>query len=155
MGQSFEIYNIITGPTLQINSRFIPYYKTAEQALPTGTMMGEIGIKWFQHQFYVNANSTVAILDSQEISLASEFSIQLGEGAVLKNTANGRNYQFTLETADVSITFVRKLYTVVGLDAQWHFDYKSNLVNEKAALHGYYFERIICIEIFKVTWAIP
>ena len=43
MGQSFEIYNIITSPYLQINSKFTPYYKTAEQSTPTGTMLGELG----------------------------------------------------------------------------------------------------------------
>jgi hypothetical protein len=43
MGQSFEIYNLISSPDLQINSRFIPYYKTAGQVVPTGTMMGELG----------------------------------------------------------------------------------------------------------------
>jgi hypothetical protein len=43
MGQSYEIYNIITAPYLQINSRFTPYYKTLGQAVPTGTMMGELG----------------------------------------------------------------------------------------------------------------
>ena len=45
MGQSFEIYNIISLPYLQINSRFIPYYKKANQIVPTGTMMGELGMK--------------------------------------------------------------------------------------------------------------
>lgn len=43
MGQSYEIYNIISASYLQINSEFIPYYKTATQVTPTGTMMGTIG----------------------------------------------------------------------------------------------------------------
>ena len=43
MGQSYEVYNILTTSTLQVNSRFIPYYKSVGQIVPTGTMMGEIG----------------------------------------------------------------------------------------------------------------
>ena len=43
MGQSYEIYNLITSSTLQINSRFVPYFRLPEQVVPTGTMMGELG----------------------------------------------------------------------------------------------------------------
>lgn len=43
MGESFEIYNLVTQPNLQINSRFTPYFKTATQTNPTGTMLGELG----------------------------------------------------------------------------------------------------------------
>ena len=40
---SYEIYNLITAPQLQINSRFTPYFRRPDQIVPTGTMMGEIG----------------------------------------------------------------------------------------------------------------
>ena len=43
MGQSYEIYNLITSPALQINSRFVPYFRLPNQIVPTGTMMGELG----------------------------------------------------------------------------------------------------------------
>ena len=48
MGQSYEVYNLITAPYLQINSHFNPYYKNAGQTAPTGTMIGDLGIKFHE-----------------------------------------------------------------------------------------------------------
>ena len=135
MGQSYEIYNIITSPSLQINSRFIPYYKTLTQSQPTGTMMGELGIKFNKHRFFINSNSTIAELDGQNVDMRESWTVVL-ETVKLSNIAKKNTYEFTVTTPQIEITFVRKVYLVAGIDAQYHFDYKANLLDVDVELHG-------------------
>ena len=141
MGQSYEIYNLITSPSLQINSRFVPYFRLPDQVVPTGivqfesfklsnkgTMMGEIGFKFATHKLHLNANSSIATLDSSEISLKNPWSLTF-EDVTIVNKVNGRMYELEFNSRQVSITFIQKLYVHKGVPDQWHFDYK-------AALHG-------------------
>ena len=135
MGQPFEVYNIISAPTLQINSRFIPYYKTATQLLPTGTMMGEIGLKIHANQLYVNSNSTIATLNEMPVDLTKSWSMTM-EDVTVSNVAKKRGYDITMATPFLSITFIHKVYLVTGLEPQTHFDYKAKLGNYNSELHG-------------------
>ena len=135
MGQAYEIYNIVTMPALQINARFIPYYKTATQIEPTGTMIGDLGIKFGSNRFFINPNSTDAILNGSPVSLATEWSLDFAETSV-NNIISGRTYEFTITTPELSLTFVRKFYAVAGLDLQYHFDYKAKLLKSNVDIHG-------------------
>lgn len=136
MGQSFEIYNLITSATLQINSRFIPYYKTSGQTVPTGTMMGDLGIKLANHKFYVNSNETTAILDNTEISLKQDWAFTYGDATIRNKAGRNNNYEITIENADVAVTFSRKVYIITDLEKQWHFDYFAKLYSDGTGLHG-------------------
>ena len=137
MGQSYEIYNMVTMPTLQINARFIPYYKTATQIEPTGTMIGELGIKIGSSRFFINPNTTDAFLNDSPVSLATEWSLDLADVNV-HNKISGRTYEFTISTPELSLTLVRKFYAVAGLDLQYHFDYKAKLFKSNVDIHGYF-----------------
>ena len=137
MGQSYEIYNIITSPDLQVNSRFIPYYKTATQATPTGTMMGELGIKFAHQEFHLYANDTIAYLNDVPVDLTREWSSQLEDVTVTNFVDESRRmYQITIANKDVMITFIRKVYIVADLERQWHYDYRAKLLSSGEQLHG-------------------
>ena len=114
MGQSFEIYNIITAPYLQINSQFIPYYKTATQIEPTGTMMGDLGFQFNGKTFYINSNSTFGELGNQAVAMTTEWELVFDK-VVLSNKINGRMYEITLKSEDIEITFIRKVYKISQL----------------------------------------
>ena len=120
---------------LQINARFIPYYKTATQIEPTGTMIGDLGIKFGSNRFFINPNTTDAILNDSPVSLATEWSLDFAEISV-DNRISGRTYEFTITTPELSLTFVRKFYAVSGLDLQYHFDYKAKLFKSNVDIHG-------------------
>lgn len=138
MGQSFEIYNIISMNYLQINSRFIPYYKTAGQVIPTGTMMGDLGIKFYGNKLELNANSTIAVLnDNAQVSMDSTWELSFDGGIVISNQVYQKgHYKFTIETPHLAITFIHKVYMVAGLEPQHHFDYKAKLYNAPEDMHG-------------------
>ncbi len=57
-------------------------------------------------------------------------------GDVVLSNRGGKMYQLTVSSKAVSITFVRKVYQVVGLENQFHFDYKATLNNNGNELHG-------------------
>ena len=137
MGESFEIYNIITSPHFQMNSRFTPYYKTASQVVPTGTMMGEMGIKIHNHRIYVNSNKTIATIDGIDVSLLQDWNQDFENGYKLVNQANKNGkYEITVVATEFSFTMIRKVYLVAGLEAQFHFDYIAKLLQKSANLHG-------------------
>ena len=136
MGQSFEIYNILTSPNLQINSRFTPYFKTASQVVPTGTMIGELGIKFGKHYFQLNSNETEATLDKTSVDMSSAW-LQIIDGTTVENEVkHGNMYSITIKNSDVAITFKRRTYIVAGLEKQWHFDYSATLLSSGENLHG-------------------
>ena len=151
MGQSYEVYNVITSPYLQINSRFTPYYKTATQVTPTGkmkvsvnchqptgTMMGELGIKFHSHSIYANSNSSFVELDGQDVKIDQEWTLTYPGGIVVTNApVPGRTtYTLTIETPDIVISFIRKAYYVNGLEPQWHYDYKTRVLAINDEFHG-------------------
>lgn len=136
MGQSYEIYNLVSMPDLQVNARFIPYYKTAFQVEPTGTMIGEVGIKIGSTRLFINPNSTEADMNKTPVSMAKSWSVDLSQNARISNEVDGRMYKFTIETDDLSLTFIRKLYAISGLEPQFHFDYKAKLHSENIDIHG-------------------
>ena len=138
MGQSYEIYNIISAPYLQINSQFIPYYKTATQLAPTGTMMGSIGIKIVNERILIAANSTIAWLNDVPVDFTQDWSVELENGVKMSSVAKKRMYDFSLETEDVIVTFIRRVYNVKGLEPQWHYDYKAALKKGSVNFHGYH-----------------
>ena len=106
------------------------------KVVPTGTMMGELGIKFGNHRFYVSSNETVATLDNLDVDLLSSWSVEF-DGVVLSNVnEKGRMYQINFANNDVSVTFIRKLYTIRGLEDQWHFDYHAKLFSSGNNLHG-------------------
>lgn len=53
--------------------------------------------------------------------MMAEWTVENGD-STLSNTINGRMYEFTIDTPDVKITFIRKVYMLAGLEDQWHFD---------------------------------
>jgi hypothetical protein len=136
MGQSFEIYNIITAPYLQINSRFTPYFKKATQVVPTGTMMGELGIKFFNHKLFANSNSTSISLDDKEIRLDQAWTLSFEGGITVTNTPIKKRSALTVETPDIVLSFIRKAYYVTGMEPQWHYDYKARILNINRDFHG-------------------
>ena len=135
MGQSYEIYNLITHPSLQINSRFIPYYKTATQLTPTGTMIGDLGIKFQQNRFMLEANATRAILNKRKLDMRENWNVTI-DGIELFNVAKKNSYEFTISTPILSLTFLSKIYYVSDLEPQYHFDYKAKLIQPDLELHG-------------------
>ena len=137
MGQSYEIYNIITSPQLQINSRFVPYYKSSDLIVPTGTMMGELGIKFGNHRLYLNSNETHAMLDKSELDMMAEWTLSFDETDISNEVENGKFYKLTVQNSDIAISFIRKVYVVTGLDRQYHFDYSAKLLSSGDSLHGY------------------
>ena len=136
MGESFEIYNIISAPSLQINSRFTPYYKTATQTTPTGTMLGELGFKFNAHTAIFNSNSTVAVIDGQNVDLSQDWEMTFNDVKLKLVATNKKHYEIVLTTPDLVITFVRKVYMVSGLEPQFHFDYKLRQLRPNKELHG-------------------
>ena len=146
MGQSFEIYNLVTAPQLQINSRFAPYFRLPDQIVPTGTMISELGkpfsivfsylkgIKFQSHRLYINSNTTTAQFDGTEISLEDSWEINYGDYTV-RNVA-GVHLITTIETPELQLSFIRKVYRHEGLEPQYHYDYKAALKNENPNLHG-------------------
>jgi hypothetical protein len=137
MGQSYEIYNIITAPYLQINSQFTPYYKRANQIVPTGTMMGSLGIKFYAHSILANSNSSFIVLDeNQEVRLDEEWTLNFDGGIIISNVPAQRKSVLTIETPDIVLSFIRKAYYVSGLEAQWHYDYKARILNINTDFHG-------------------
>ena len=119
-----------------LKSRFIPYFKTSFQATPTGTMMGEIGVQGFEHKFHVIANETTAVLDGREVDMRNDWDVSFNGVTFYNQARKGNMYEFTVETEDITITFIRRVYIVTGLERQWHYDYKAKLMNEGNALHG-------------------
>ena len=118
-------------------ARFIPYYKVWDQIIPTGTMMGELGIRLNNHRFRVFANETTAILDGTLVSMEESWSVSFGNDIVLSNYAKkGDKHEIIVETKDLFITFIRKVYTVAVLEDQWHYDYKAKLITDGSNLHG-------------------
>jgi hypothetical protein len=116
MGQSFEIYNIISTDYLQVNSRFTPYYKRVNQVTPTGTMMGDIGIKFYDERIELNSNSTIAHINyNSPIDMMSNWETSYEHGIVLRNKVKKNQYIFTITTPHVSLTLVRKVYMVAGM----------------------------------------
>ena len=139
MGQSFEVYNIISAPTLQINSRFTPYYKKLGQQIPTGTMMGEIGIKVPGHQIFANSNSTFVVIDDQEVNIDEQWEIAYDNGVIIRNSPNkNHKFELTVETPQVVISFLKRAYYVTGMEPQFHFDYKARMLSLENGerLHG-------------------
>ena len=139
MGQSYEVYNLVTAPYLQVNSHFTPYYKTASQTAPTGTMIGDLGIKIQSSSFYVNSNGTIAQLNGADVSMEENWTHSVANGTKISNKVNGNSYEISLKTPDVELIFIRKVYMVAGLEAQFHFDYKAKLLNVNKDMHGYKF----------------
>ena len=135
MGQSYEIYNVISMENLQINSRFIPYYKTATQIEPTGTMIGELGIKLGSTKIYINPNSTECLINQTPVSLETTWSLEISPGVSIHNEFNRKTYSFSIVVPELSITFIRKVYTVSQLEPQYHFDYKAKLYSV-SDIHG-------------------
>lgn len=58
------------------------------------------------------------------------------DSIVLSNKVNGRMYEVTITTEDIEITFIRKVYMIAGLDAQWHFDYVAHTIRPNTEFHG-------------------
>jgi hypothetical protein len=85
----------------------------------------------------LNSNSTVATLDGTPVSLDSDWALDFENGITFQNQLNGNLYSVTLKTPDLSITFIRKVYMVVGLENQWHFDYKARMFQDNSRFHGY------------------
>lgn len=147
MGQSFEIYNIITSPNLQINSLFTPHYRHAKQVIPTGeialiveliksgTMMGEIGVKWSANRLYLQANSSYAELNNGILDLRSNWVLEMGS-IVLSNVVKNNGHEIVVESEDISIAFSNKAYLVQGLEPQWHYDYRAKLHKNQIDMHG-------------------
>ena len=128
MGQSFEVYNLITSSTLQINSRFIPYFRLPGQVVPTGTMMGELGkilghyisymilgIRFASHRLFLAANSTIATLDNTEVSLESTWTVTYGD-YILSCVSDDSKHELTIKNSDIALTFIRKVYRHSGLE---------------------------------------
>ena len=136
MGQSYEIYNIITSPYLQINSAFTPYYRTANQVVPTGTMLGALGIKFYNHRIYANSNSSVIVMDGQDVNMKSDWVVNYEHGITISNNPVNGRFILTIETPDISISFIQKVYLVQGLEPQWHYDYKSKMLKVNEEFHG-------------------
>ena len=104
--------------------------------MPTGTKMGELGFKFGTHRFHVHANDTIAVLDNAEVDLLRSWTIEY-DGVTLSNiNQKGRMYQVQITNKDVSVTFIRKLYAIGGVEDQWHFDYQAKLLTEGKSLHG-------------------
>ena len=136
MGQSYEIYNIVTMPYLQVNARFIPYYKTAIQIEPTGTMIGELGIKLSSTRVYVNPNTTEALVNESPVSLAASWSLEISPGFSIHNEFVEKTYKLSIHAPEMELSFIRKIYSVYGLEPQFHFDYKAKLLNSMIGIHG-------------------
>ena len=98
-------------------------------------MIGDLGIKFYGHTLYVNSNVTTLVIDRQEYSLTADWSLSFENDVVLSNKVNGRNYDITLQTEELTITFIRKVYLVAGYDPQYHFDYKVPDFQE-GEMHG-------------------
>ena len=135
MGQSFEIYNLITSPSLQINSQFIPYFKTEYQVSPTGTMIGDLGIKFNQNKMLVIANSTIVHLNGVDIDVKQSWKLTVDD-VELSNVAKKNSFELTIATPSISITFISKAYYVAGLEPQYHFDYAAKLQQGYQDMHG-------------------
>ena len=136
MNDSYEIYNILSASNLQINSRFIPYYKKAGQVIPTGTMMGELGFKFGGNTLFISTNETYAVLNEETIvDLTANWEMAFGD-VELVNVARNHMYEISVSTPEVSIQFIRKVYIVEGLERQWHVDYKAKLLSEGENIHG-------------------
>ena len=135
MGQSFEIYNLITFPSLQINAQFIPYYKTESQITPTGTMIGDLGIKFNKNKLLVVANSTIITLNGIDIDVKHSWEMTLDE-VELRNVAKKNSFELSISTPVISISFLSKAYYVDGLEPQYHFDYTAKLNQGYQDLHG-------------------
>lgn len=87
------------------------------------------------HRFELNSNSTSATLDNTFVDLATSWELSFGN-TKLTNIANGNKQEISIENDDISITFIRKVYMVQGLEPQWHYDYKAKLYKDDANLHG-------------------
>ena len=98
--------------------------------------MGELGFKFGGNTLFINTNETYAVLNDQTvIDLTSNWEMTFGD-VVLSNVARKHMYEISVSTPEVSIQFIRKVYIVVGLDKQWHVDYKAKLISEGDNIHG-------------------
>ena len=98
--------------------------------------MGELAIKFGAHRFHVAANETVGILDNIDLDLLSSWTLDFADASISNINDKGRMYQIAFTNKDLSLTFVRKLYSHSGLEDQWHFDYKAALLSSGNNLHG-------------------
>ena len=76
--------------------------------------MGVLGVKFPGHEFLLQSNSTFAELDGQAIALTEDFTMTIDSTTI---TCVGKKYyEITIENDAMSITFIRKVYLVSGLD---------------------------------------
>lgn len=68
-------------------------------------------------KFFINSNSSYALLDDQEISMASNWELTF-DNIVLSNNVKGRMYEITIASQDIVITFFRKVYMLSGLEVK-------------------------------------
>ena len=99
--------------------------------------MGEFGLKLNDHAIHIDSNKTVIMIDGIETDMKKDWKQEFGNGIVISNAVNGRNYDITLVTPDITITFIRKVYLVAGYDPQYHFDYVVETFKENPEMHGY------------------
>ena len=117
------------------------------------TVYSYIGIKFAAHKLYLNPNTTIAILDDQEISLKSAWNLTFGDVNIVNNI-NRRMYEVTVVSPATTITFLRKVYMLQGLEDQWHYDYHASLGSNFAEMHGYQEipNKILIIRLLGQTW---
>ena len=64
---------------------------------------------------FLAANSSIATLDTTEVSMESTWSVTYGE-YIISCVGDSSKYELTIKNNDIALTFIRKVYRHAGLE---------------------------------------